>query len=342
MKTHKQFESMLMLYFHNELSAKDEAQFEKHLAECPECTGALRRMNDLKQALEHPSRPIPSPVLIERANAKVMRTIRQTKKRPFKWTFFGILDEIQDTLTGFLAQPRYQLVSIGITFIIGIFVGKLWLSSGLRHDPGMLANFVNYQVALTDAEKEQLQKAMANYLIQSGGVEIADLIQSSPDDNGMVEVNLKVDRDIAIKGGLDDPTILNMLQYSARHDQDRSRRLRAIKLLAKSPQNSRNESTMISVLLNDGDPEVRDQAMDALESYDLTHQIIDAFKTIALRDSSSEIRRRAVKELYQSADETIVPILALIATNDPDSTLRKTAQNYLDVIVGKSNQQVLQ
>lgn len=333
MKSHQQFESMLMLYFHNELSAQDAARFEKHLAECPECSGALSRMNDLKQALEHTTRAVPSPVLIERANAKVMRTIRQTKKRRFNWTFSGILDEIQDALTGFLAQPRYQLVSIGITFIIGIFVGKLWLSSGLRHDPGMLANFVNYQVALTDAEKEQLQKAMANYLIQSGGVEVADLIQSSPDDNGMVEVNLKVDRDIAIKGGLDDPTILNMLRYSARHDQDRSRRLRAIKLLAKSSRNSRNESTMISVLLNDTDPEVRDQAMDALEAYDPTPQIMDAYKTIALRDSAAGIRFRAVKELYQCKDETVVPVLALIASNDPDSSLRKTAQKYLDRLV---------
>ncbi|MGC9363067.1 MAG: HEAT repeat domain-containing protein [Fidelibacterota bacterium] len=342
MKTHKQFEPMLMLYFHNELSARDAAQFEKHLAECPECSAALQRLNDMQAVLEHTTRAVPAPALIERANARVMSAIRQTKKRKFKWSLTGILDEIQEAFTGFFAHPRYQLIAIGATFVIGVFVGKLWLSSGLRHDPGMLANFVNYQVALTDTEKEQLQKVMANYLIQSGGVEVADLIQSSTDDDGMVEVNLKVDRDIAIKGGLDDPTILNMLQYSAIHDQDPSRRLRAIKLLAKSPQNSRNESTMISVLLNDSDPEVREQAMDALESYDLTPRIMDAFKTIALRDSSFEIRRRAVKELYQSADETTVPILALIATNDPDSTLRKTAQNYLDIILEKSNQQVLQ
>lgn len=330
MKTDKKFESRLLLYFHNELNPRAAAQFEKHLAECPECSAALQRLNDMKAALEHTTRAVPAPVLIERANARVMSTIRQTKKRKFKWSLTVILDEIQDAFTGFFARPQYQLIAIGATFVMGVFVGKLWLSSGLRHDPGMLANFVNYQVALTDTEKEQLQKAMANYLIQSGGVEIADLIQNSADDDELVEVNLKVDRDIAIKGGLDDPTILNMLQYSAVHDKDRSRRLRAIKLLTKAPQNSRNESTMISVLLNDTDPEVRDLAMDALESYSPTPQIMDTYKTIALRDSSRDIRFRAVKELCQSTDETVVPILALIASNDPDSSLRKTAQKYLD------------
>ncbi|MDO9549289.1 MAG: HEAT repeat domain-containing protein [Candidatus Marinimicrobia bacterium] len=335
MKTHKTFEDKLLLYFYDELNADDIKLFEKHLSECSECTGELNRLNGMKHSLQNMSHPAPSSVLIERANAKIMTKIRQTKQRKFKWTLSGLLDDIQDTFTSIFARPRYQLISIGITFIIGIFVGKLWLSSGLRHDPGMLANFVNYQVALSDTEKDQFKKALANYLLQSGGIEVSELVQGPSDDDGdgLVEVNIRVDKDIAVKGGLDDPTILNMLQYSAIHEKDKTRRSRAIKLLSKTPQNPNNEATMISVILNDAEQEVRDLALDALTSYKVNTRIMDAYKTIALRDSSTEIRSTALEQLYKNADKSVVPILALIASNDSDTTLRNTAQKYLDKIV---------
>jgi len=335
MKTHATFEEKLLLYFYGELNAVDMKLVGQHLAECTKCSGELGRLNEMKHSLQYMSRPIPGSVLVERANAKVMGVIRQTKQHKLKWTISGLLDDIQDTFTSIFARPQYQLVSIGVTFIIGIFVGKLWLSSGLRHDPGMLANFVNYQVALTDTEKDQFQKALANYLLQSGGIEVAELVQGSADDDGdgLVEVNIKVDRDIAVKGGLDDPTILNMLQYSAIHEKDKTRRLQAIKLLSKTPQNPNNEATMISVILNDAEQKVRDLALDALKSYNVNTQIMDAYKTIALRDSSTEIRLAAMEQLYKNADRSVVPILALIASNDSDTTLRNTAQKYLDEIV---------
>jgi len=335
MKTHKKFEDMLLLYFYEELNPGDTKLFENHLAQCPECSRELSRLKEMKTALQNIARPVPDAALVERANIKVMQTIRQTRQRKLKWTISGILDDIQDTFTGIFTRPQYQLISIGITFILGVFVGKLWLSSGLRHDPGMLANFVNYQVALTDTEKDQFQKALANYLLQSGGIEVAELVQSPADDNGdgLVEVNIKIDKDIAVKGGLDDPTILNMLQYSAIHEKDKTRRLRAIKLLTKTPQNINNESTMISVLLNDSEQDLRVCALNALKSYNLNPRIMDAYKTIALRDSSTDIRSAAMEQLYLNADESVIPILALIASNDSDTTLRKTAQKYLDKIV---------
>lgn len=335
MKTHKKFEDMLLLYFYDELNPGDTKLFENHLAECPKCSRELRRLKEMKTTLQNITQPVPDAALVERANIKVMQTIRQTRQRKLKWTISGILDDIQDTFTGIFARPQYQLISIGITFILGVFVGKLWLSSGLRHDPGMLANFVNYQVALTDTEKDQLQKALANYLLQSGGIEVAELVQSPSDDNGdgLVEVNIKIDKDIAVKGGLDDPTILNMLQYSAIHEKDKTRRLRAIKLLTKTPQNSNNEATMISVLLNDSEQDLRVCALNTLKSYNLNPRIMDTYKTIALRDSSTDIRSAAMEQLYLNADESVIPILALIASNDSDTTLRKTAQKYLDKIV---------
>jgi hypothetical protein len=297
-------------------------------------------LNQLKTTLNAIPIPQPSPALMERINASVLEKIRQKSRAPLNNRLRNTLDDLQDAITGIFVQPRYQLISLGITLIIGMFIGKLWLSSGLRHDPSMLANFVNYQAALSDSEKENLQKALANYLLQSGGIEMAELVQDDvdTDGDGIVEVNIKVEKDFALKGGLDDPTIVNMLQYSALNEKDKARRLHALKLLAKTSPNHENESTFIAVLLNDKEPEVRMLALENLQMYDINERILDTYKTLALRDSSSLIRTTVLENLYTSADATVIPILALVASNDEDSQIRAAAQTYLDNIMENSNQ----
>ncbi len=340
MKQHKPYEDMLILFFYDELKPGDRKIFERHLETCTECKNNLKSLAILKASLEQVPKAVPSTTLIERANMRIMNQIRQSQRFKFSSKISIWIDDIQESLASVFARPRYQLIAIGITFILGVFIGKLWLSSGLRNDPGMLANFVNYQASLTKTEKENLQKNMANYLLHSGEVEIADLIQGTPTDDGsgIVEVNIKIERDFAVRGGLDDPTILNMLRYSALHDNDKARRLRAIKLLSKTPQNHKNESVMIVVVLNDLEKELREQALETLTSYTINDQILDIYKTIALRDGSNSIRSIAMEQLYNNADDTVIPVLALIASNDENETIRDTAQKYLDEIVKGINQ----
>jgi len=340
MKQHKPYEDMLMLFFYDELKPGDRKIFESHLETCAKCKNDLERLAVLKDSLLSIPKAVPSTALIERSNMRIMNQIRQSQRNKFSNKISNWIDDIQESLVSVFARPRYQLIAIGITFILGVFIGKLWLSSGLRNDPGMLANFVNYQASLTKTEKENLQKTMANYLLRSGGFEVAELIQGTPtdDEDGIVEVNIKVERDFAVKGGLDDPTILNMLRYSALHDNDKARRLRAIKLLSKTPQNPNNESVMIAVVLKDLEKELRVQAIETLTSYTINDQILDTYKTIALRDSSNFMRSIAMEQLYNNADDTVIPVLALIASNDENEAIRDTAQKYLDEIVKNINQ----
>ncbi len=340
MKQHKPYEDMLILFFYDELKPGDRKIFERHLETCAKCKNDLARLAVLKTSLKQIPKSVPTSALIERANMRIMNRIRQSRRVKISNKISNLIDDIQESLVSIFARPRYQLIAIGITFILGVFIGKLWLSSGLRNDPDMLANFVNYQASLTKTEKENLQKTMANYLLHSGGFEIADLIQGTPTDDkdGIVEVNIKVERDLAVKGGLDDPTILNMLRYSALRDNDKARRLRAIKLLSKTPQNYYNESVMIAVVLNDPEKELRVHALKTLMSYTINDQILDTYKTIALRDRSNSLRSIAMEQLYNNADDTVIPILALIASNDENETIRNTAQKYLDEIVKNINQ----
>jgi len=334
MKSHKIYEEMLLLYFHNELNSGDQKIMLRHLETCSACHQQLESLGTLKNYLAITPRIIPTKTLIERVNQQVLTKIFQTQKTKIFERALGWLESFQDSVSGTIARPQYLLVTIGITFLIGMFVGKLWLSSGLQHDPNMLANFVNYQASMTNGEKEILQKALANYLIQSGGIEVADLFQggTDKDGDGVVEVNLKIESDLALKGGLDDPTILNMLRYSALHDNDKARRLRALKLLSQTPQTRENESIMIAVLINSSDQELRVRAIEYLNHYEVNSQILDTYKTLALRDSSDTIRNLVLEQLHQNADESVIPILALIASTDKNDEIRNTARKYLNQI----------
>jgi len=334
MKQHKPYEDMLLLYFYDELNSYDRDIFDRHLATCSRCRNELAGLNAMKTALRQAPETVPTPALVDRLNRQVMDKIQKSGRTKISKNILNWVNEIQESLAGGLARPRYQLVAIGITFILGVFVGKLWLSSGLRNDPDMLANFVSYQTSLTETEKEGVQKALTNYLLHSGSVEVADLIQEAPTENedGIIAVNIKVAKDLSLRGGLDDPTIQNMLRYSALHDRDKSRRLRAVKLLSKIPQNSENESTMIAVLLKDTEEEIRVKAMEVLRTYKINNQILDTYKTIALRDTSQTIRMIALEELYNNAGENVIPIMALIVANDNNDDLRNIAQKYLDTL----------
>ncbi|MCD6440877.1 MAG: zf-HC2 domain-containing protein [Candidatus Marinimicrobia bacterium] len=340
MKQHKLYENMLLLYFYDELNSVDRDIFDRHLATCSRCRNELAGLNAIKTALRQAPETVPTRALVDRLNRQVMDKIQKSGHTKISKNILKWANEIQESLAGGLAHSRYQLVAIGITFILGVFVGKLWLSSGLRNDPDMLANFVSYQTSLTEAEKESVKKALAKYLLQSGSVEVADLIQEAPTKNedGIIAVNIKVAKDLSLRGGLDDPTIQNMLRYSALHDRDKSRRLHAVKLLSKTPQNSENESTMIAVLLKDSEEELRTKAMEVLRTYKINNQILDTYKTIALHDTSQTIRMIALEELYNNADENVIPIMALIVANDNNDDLRNIAKKYLDALCKAQSQ----
>jgi transcriptional/translational regulatory protein YebC/TACO1 len=108
--------------------------------------------------------------------------------------------------------------------------------------------------------------------------------------------------------------------------------------LSKTPQNSENESTMIAVLLKDSEEELRTKAMEVLRTYKINNQILDTYKTIALHDTSQTIRMIALEELYNNADENVIPIMALIVANDNNDDLRNIAKKYLDALCKAQSQ----
>lgn len=341
MKHDKQFDDLLMLYFYNELSDSDRAGFERHINECRECQAELKRLKLIADKMICANEPVPSQTLLSGLNQRIMQEIAGDLRRPIPARIKEYFDELFESATLTMARPRYQLIAVGLTFVIGIFVGKIWLSSGLRHDPEMLANLVNYNYQMTDNEKNNLQKAFAGYLLKSGGIEVADLFQANhtPENNGLVEVNVKIDKNLAIRGGLDDPTIQNMLMYSAMHDQTTERRLRAVRLLGQVIPEPNINATLFAVMLHDADEEIRLLATQLLEGRTMNEQRLEAYKSVALRDSSVTIRKMALANLVKYGSRDIIPVIALVAARDADPDVRILARSALDELYVKNSQE---
>jgi len=61
--TCREFIDFLMEYLSGELSARERAEFERHLADCPDCSAYLRSYEETiklgKAAFDDPDAPVP-------------------------------------------------------------------------------------------------------------------------------------------------------------------------------------------------------------------------------------------------------------------------------------------
>lgn len=337
MKHDKQFDEMLMLYFYKELSSAERQIFKNHIEECSHCQYELNKLKEMKFAISKATEAVPTEELIKRANLRVLDEIGFGSKSAVLLNVKVKIEEMLDSLTFIFSRPKYQLIAVALTFVVGVFIGKMWLSSGLLNDPEMLANFISHKPRMSETEENILKKALADYVLHSGDVEISDLIQKQGVENmdGIVSVNVRIKKDFELVGGLDDPTIQNMLRYSALHDGNPDRRLRAVKLLSKSVQNREIESTIIAVLLQDEIVDVRLRAIQSLCKQECSEQILDAIESVVLRDSSVRVRKLAIEYLSNVNKEEIIPVIALVSANDKDETVRSLAREILEDLRNK-------
>jgi hypothetical protein len=343
MKHNKKFEELGLMDFYGELTAPEKALFELHLKKCPVCQAQRQQLEAMRQKIAQAPELKPTPVLLNRLNDAILDRIDRLDTVKERVPFKERLSQLAALLFGALARPRYQLVALMATFLVGVVVGKLWLSSGLRQHPDMLANIINYNYQLTSDERENLQKVMAGYLLRSNGIEINDLLQAGTEgeSDGIIAVNLKLSKDMALTGGLDDPTIQSLLMYAARQDADSVRRQRAVRLLTQAEPNPGIIQTLTAVMLHESWAETRLLAAKALQSQPTESEILEAFKVVALRDSSTPMRELALRRLIEHGSADVLPILALVTSREPDKEIRQIAQEALDQLYQKySNQSV--
>jgi len=329
MKHNNKYSEMLMLYFFDELSEIEINIFKKHLSTCKQCQTELTQMQEMNNVLATEPIETPTKELIEKANLKIMAQINKTTKQSFTIKLKVLFEEFVDSFAQLFTQPRYQLSGMVATMLIGIVVGKIWFNNDIRNNPDMLMSLLSNNSSVASQNSQELNKNLANNMLQSGNIEVADLLSgNTTNKDGVVQVSYKLKRDFEIKGGLDDPTIIDMLRYSAQHDNSDERRMRALNLLANTAKNDELQITLSSVLMHDKNKDIRLKSADLLKEFNLSKKSLEVFKSVVLHDTCPDIRIQAINTLHEKGQEESMGIIAL-ATRDTDKNVRTYAKNVL-------------
>jgi len=333
MKHESKYEEMLMLFHFDELSEMETKIFQKHLKTCTKCQQELTEMQQMDNILGIQPEEMPSMELVERANAAIIKKLdAETKVSGFE-NIKSLFNEFVDSFAQLFAQPKFQLSGMAATMVIGILIGKVWLSTGLKSNPDMMIHLLSNNTELSAEQYQQFQNSLASSMLKSGNVEVEDFIMGdNTSEDGIMSVSYKLKNNFEARGGLDDPMIRKTLRYAARQDENASIRMRAINLLSGIGVNEQIEETFSDVILHDTDADIRLKTANILSQHTLNDKTLESFKSVALKDTSSDMRLKAIDVLKSNKAENLETVLAVMATRDRDQKVKEYAQETLDTL----------
>lgn len=338
MKHESKFEEMLMLFHFGELSEMESKIFQNHLKSCEKCQKELAELRQMSGLLSQEPEELPSMDLVEKANLEVMKKLGDEATVS---GFNGIKDffnEIADSFAQLFAQPKFQLSGMAATLLIGVLVGKVWMSSGIKNNPDMMIQLLSNSKEISAEQYNKFQKTLASTMLKSGNVEVEDFLSSdNVSEDGIMSVSYKLKNNFEVQGGLDDPTVRDMLLYAARKDENPTRRLRAINMLSSIGMNEKIEETFSAVILHDSDDNIRLKAAEILGEYELSEKSLESFKSVALRDTSSNMRLKAIEVLKDQKAENMETVFAVLASRDRDDQVKEAAKQALDAMGSDNN-----
>ena len=111
---------------------------------------------------------------------------------------------------------------------------------------------------------------------------------------------------------------------------DPARRREAVEALADSQEPGQHLAILLAVLKQDGDSDVREAALDALQSLDAIP--LEPLFNVALQDREPSIRTKALELLAEKgkSDRQVKAVLLRASKADPDEEVRETASSLLE------------
>jgi len=320
----------LLLYYYGELNGVRRLRVEEHVKECAYCREFLKQQNAFGKLLDKDEVPQVSPLILERLNEQVIDRLTE-EERDVPELKKGFLTKVIGILYYPMSKPVYAFSSLLVMFVVGLIIGKIWMGSAILNDPGLLASLIESRSEMSREERDYLKKLVAGYFLGSKELEVKGVkeVKAGDSGNGWIQVDFKINKEMNLTGGLDDPVILNVLRYSALYDRDPEKRVRAVRMLYLSKRFAENKEVFLAVLLNDKDPGPRVQALEAVTEFVGDEEVKEALKKVLLNDPDEKIRMQALDVLGKTGDRSLIPIFALVAYRDSSETLQMRAKEIL-------------
>jgi hypothetical protein len=283
----------------DELDVVEQSELAAHLADCSECRSTLESEKELIAMLgEH--RVEPDAVLLASCRASLEDALDREEEGGWLRRKIGAL-----LPAGWMSpRPAWSgalLVMIG--FSVGMFGPRL-----LRH-PVISAPSAHMaaagSVADSAADSSVLEPVVASppsskvFDVHTADVAGINVLPAAGNDPPQVELQMRSEQPVTVRGTVDDGTVKNALLYVLRNNQrfGPDVRLNAVDLLSTRSGDPEVRSTLNRVVETDRDPAVRLKALDALNGSARQDMVRNTLLGALEDDQDSDVRVEAIDSL---------------------------------------------
>jgi hypothetical protein len=280
---------LLPLYACEELDEAKRNAVAEHLDSCATCQNALereRRLLDVMQA----GRLEPSAVLLASCRNELGDALEVAGHRHPFW----------QRLRAVLQPPRWAVVhpawSAAMFLVLGVVVGTQvpsWLTRPSLPAAGPSAADVVVQSSSPISD------------LQNVSITGISLLPSADSEEPRVELQVKAEQPMVVRGTLDDNNVRRALAYVVQNNQrfDSGLRLDAAELLKTHSADEDVREALCYALQHDRNPAVRLKAMEALRDFGQDAKVRQALIDVLLKDENPGVRVEAVTALRTISEQ---------------------------------------
>jgi hypothetical protein len=286
---------LILLAAGDELDVVEQSELAGHLADCSECRSTLESEKELIAMLgEH--RVEPDAVLLASCRASLEDALDREEEGGWLQRKIGALLPA-DWMSPRPAWSAALLVMIG--FSVGMFGPRL-----LRH-PVISAPPAHMTAADSAADSSVLEPVVASppsskvFDLHTADVAGINVLPAEGNDPPQVELQMRSEQPVTVRGTVDDGTVKNALLYVLRNNQrfGPDVRLNAVDLLSTRSGDPEVRSTLNRVVETDRDPAVRLKALDALNGSARQDMVRNTLLGALEDDQDSDVRVEAIDSL---------------------------------------------
>ncbi len=307
-----------------ELDAADLAQLNAHLAACPACSESLAQEKEVL-ALLAANRVEPDASLLAAARASLEDALDREEDRGWLSRVFGSM-----VPSSWLApRPAWSAaVLVLIGFSVGILAPRLMRRPLPVTSTGEVASKVPLPaVSSGNTPSENIPTAIDYHTADVAGINV---FPSSDEGPARVEVQLRAQQPVTVRGTVDNDEVKNvLLDILAKGDRIcPDIRMDAVDCLRSRGNDPDVRSALCRAVRTDHNPAVRLKALDALKSAEPVDTVRQTLLDALMDDDNPGVRVEAINALRsmaakgQSSDDQMVSILRDRMENDPNTYIR--------------------
>ena len=307
-----------------ELDPADLSQLNAHLAACPSCSESLAQEKEVL-ALLAANRVEPDASLLAAARASLEDALDREEDRGWLSRVFGSM-----VPSSWLApRPAWSAaVLVLIGFSVGILAPRLMRRPLPVTSTGEVASKVPLPaVSSGNTPSENIPTAIDYHTADVAGINV---FPSSDEGPARVEVQLRAQQPVTVRGTVDNDEVKNvLLDILAKGDRIcPDIRMDAVDCLRSRGNDPDVRSALCRAVRTDHNPAVRLKALDALKSAEPVDTVRQTLLDALMDDDNPGVRVEAINALRsmaakgQSSDDQMVSILRDRMENDPNTYIR--------------------